>query len=65
MSSDGGAVWNQIDSYYGDGGCFLAHPDSSNILLSAGQGPPTQTNWSFVVSRSTGGGGNWTRHNLS
>ena len=65
MSEDGGSVWTQIDSYYGDGGCCIVHPDNTNLIITGGQGPSTQTNWSFVVSYSTNGGNTWTRCNLS
>lgn len=54
-----------MDSYFDDGGCCIVHPDSSNIILTGGKGPITQTNWSFVVSYSTNGGSSWTRCNLS
>ncbi len=65
MSTDGGAVWEQKDSYYDDGGCCIVHPDSAHIILTGGKGPITQTNWSFVVSRSRNSGATWTRHVLS
>lgn len=61
MSTDGGTVWTQKDSYYGDGGCCIVHPDSANIIITGGQGPSTQTNWSFVVSLSRNTGASWTR----
>jgi photosystem II stability/assembly factor-like uncharacterized protein len=54
-----------MDSYYDDGGCCIVHPDSANLVLTGGKGPITQTNWSFVVSRSRDGGGTWARSNLS
>jgi len=65
VSTDGGTVWIQEDSYYNDGGCCLVHPESSNVILTGGQGPLTQTNLSFVVSYSRNSGGSWTRCNLS
>jgi len=54
-----------MDSYYDDGGCCIVHPDSTDLILTGGKGPITQTNWSFVVSYSRNGGRNWTRCNLS
>ena len=54
-----------MDSYYDDGGCCIVHPDSTDLILTGGKGPITQTNWSFVVSYSRNGGGTWTRCNLS
>ncbi|MBN2466291.1 hypothetical protein JXD38_11775 [candidate division WOR-3 bacterium] len=54
-----------MDSYYDDGGCCIVHPDSTNLILTGGKGPITQTNWSFVVSYSRNNGGTWTRCNLS
>jgi len=52
-----------MDSYYDDGGCCIVHPDSTNLILTGGKGPSTQTNWSFVVSYSRDGGSKWTRCN--
>ncbi|MBM3331600.1 hypothetical protein FJY68_07070 [candidate division WOR-3 bacterium] len=63
MSTDGGTVWTQMDSYYDDGGCCVVHPDSTDLIITGGRGPLTQTNWSFVVSRSRDGGRTWTRTN--
>jgi len=54
-----------MDSYYDDGGCCIVHPDSTDLVLTGGKGPLTQTNWSFVVSYTRNGGGTWTRCNLS
>jgi len=54
-----------MDSYYDDGGCCIVHPDSTDLVLTGGKGPITQTNWSFVVSYSRNGGSTWTRCNLS
>ncbi len=54
-----------MDSYYDDGGCCIVHPDSTDLILTGGKGPITQTNWSFVVSYSKNGGNTWTRCNLS
>ena len=65
MSTDGGTVWTQKDSYYGDGGCIIVHPESANVIITGGQGPSTQTNWSFVVSHTRNSGATWTRCNLS
>jgi photosystem II stability/assembly factor-like uncharacterized protein len=52
-----------MDSYYDDGGCCIVHPDSTNLILTGGKGPLTQTNWSFVVSASRNGGATWSRFN--
>src|SRR5512136_1046595 len=52
-----------MDSYYDDGGCCIVHPDSTDLILTGGRGPLTQTNWSFVVSYSRDGGNKWTRCN--
>ena len=52
-----------MDSYYDDGGCCIVHPDSTDLILTGGRGPLTQTNWSFVISRSRDGGRTWTRTN--
>jgi hypothetical protein len=52
-----------MDSYYDDGGCCIVHPDSTNLILTGGKGPLTQTNWSFVVSYSRDNGTKWTRCN--
>jgi hypothetical protein len=52
-----------MDSYYDDGGCCIVHPDSTDLILTGGKGPLTQTNWSFVVSYSRNGGMTWTRCN--
>ena len=52
-----------MDSYYDDGGCCIVHPDSTDLILTGGRGPLTQTNWSFVISRSRNGGATWTRIN--
>ena len=52
-----------MDSYFDDGGCCIVHPDSTNLILTGGRGPVTQTNWSFVVSYSRDGGKTWTRCN--
>jgi photosystem II stability/assembly factor-like uncharacterized protein len=52
-----------MDSYYDDGGCCIVHPDSTDLILTGGRGPLTQTNWSFVVSYSRDGGKTWTRCN--
>jgi len=52
-----------MDSYYDDGGCCVVHPDSTDLILTGGKGPLTQTNWSFVVSYSRNGGTTWTRCN--
>jgi hypothetical protein len=52
-----------MDSYYDDGGCCIVHPDSTDLILTGGKGPLTQTNWSFVVSYSRDGGSKWTRCN--
>ena len=52
-----------MDSYYDDGGCCIVHPDSTNLILTGGRGPLTQTNWSFVISYSRDGGTKWTRCN--
>ncbi len=58
MSSDGGAVWTQIDSaWYNDGGCLIGHPDSANVIISGGQ----VTSGGFGVSVSRDSGRNWTR----
>jgi photosystem II stability/assembly factor-like uncharacterized protein len=65
VSTDGGTVWTQKDSYYGDGGCCIVHPESANVIITGGQGPSTQTNWSFVISHSRDNGNTWTRCNLS
>lgn len=62
MSTDGGTVWEQKDSYYNDGGCCIVHPDSANVILTGGQG---QTNSPFTVSYSRDGGNSWTRCDLS
>jgi photosystem II stability/assembly factor-like uncharacterized protein len=61
VSTDGGTVWEQKDSYYDDGGSCIVHPDSANLIYTGGKGPLTQTNWSFVVSRSRDNGTTWTR----
>jgi len=52
-----------MDSYYDDGGCCIVHPDSTELILTGGKGPITQTNWSFVVSYSRDNGTKWTRCN--
>jgi hypothetical protein len=52
-----------MDSYYDDGGCCIVHPDSTDLILTGGRGPLTQTNWSFVVSYSRDAGKTWTRCN--
>jgi hypothetical protein len=52
-----------MDSYYDDGGCCIVRPDSTDLILTGGRGPSTQTNWSFVVSYSRDGGTKWTRCN--
>jgi|WetSurMetagenome_2_1015567.scaffolds.fasta_scaffold172930_2 hypothetical protein len=52
-----------MDSYYDDGGCCIVHPESTNLILTGGRGPLSQTNWSFVVSYSRDGGSKWTRCN--
>jgi len=52
-----------MDSYYDDGGCCIVHPDSTDLILTGGRGPLTQTNWSFVISYSRDGGNKWTRCN--
>jgi photosystem II stability/assembly factor-like uncharacterized protein len=54
-----------MDSYYDDGGSCVVHPDSTDLILTGGKGPISQTNWSFVVSYSRDGGSTWTRCNLS
>jgi photosystem II stability/assembly factor-like uncharacterized protein len=54
-----------MDSYYGDGGCCIVHPESANVIITGGQGPLTETNLSFVVSHSHDNGLTWTRCNLS
>ncbi|MEO0074039.1 MAG: T9SS type A sorting domain-containing protein [candidate division WOR-3 bacterium] len=61
MSSDGGAVWTQIDSWFSDGGSCLVHPDSTNIVITGGAGP----SYSFCLSVSRDSGRNWTRFDLS
>lgn len=61
MSSDGGAVWTQIDSvWYNDGGCVLAHPDSANVVMTGGM----TSNGHFGVSVSHDTGRTWTRFTL-
>ena len=62
MSSDGGAVWTQIDSlWYNDGGCVIGHPDSANVVITGGQ----ETDGDVGVSVSRDGGATWTRLSLS
>jgi len=62
VSSDGGAVWTQIDSmWYNDGGCVIGHPDSADVVVSGGQDP----SGNFGVSVSRDAGETWTRVNLS
>jgi len=62
VSSDGGAVWKQIDSmWYNDGGCVVGHPDSANVVVSGGQ----VTSGNFGVSVSRDSGQTWTRYNCS
>jgi photosystem II stability/assembly factor-like uncharacterized protein len=62
VSSDGGAVWTQIDSmWYNDGGCLIGHPDSANVIISGGQ----VTSGNFGVSVSRDSGRNWTRYMCS
>lgn len=61
MSSDGGAVWTQIDSmWYNDGGCVLVHPESANVVITGGQTSPGY----FGVSVSRDSGRTWTRSTL-
>jgi photosystem II stability/assembly factor-like uncharacterized protein len=62
VSSDGGAVWTQIDSmWYNDGGCLIGHPDSANVIISGGQ----VTSGNFGISVSRDSGRNWTRYMCS
>jgi photosystem II stability/assembly factor-like uncharacterized protein len=62
VSSDGGAVWIQIDSlWYNDGGCVIGHPDSANVVISGGQTPAGNAG----VSVSRNAGATWTRTSLS
>jgi len=61
VSSDGGAVWTQIDSmWYNDGGCVLVHPESANVVITGGQTSPGY----FGVSVSRDSGRTWARHTL-
>ncbi len=41
----------------------MVHPDSSNLVLTGGEGP--SPDYPMVVSYSTNSGGSWTRHLLS
>lgn len=61
MSSDGGAVWTQIDSWLGEGGCCIVHPQDDNIIIYGGQGNSATSNWAFGIARSTDGGTGWSR----
>jgi len=62
VSSDGGAVWIQIDSlWYNDGGCVIGHPDSASVVISGGQTPAGNAG----VSVSRNAGATWTRTSLS
>jgi len=61
LSSDGGAVWTQIDSmWYNEGGCVLVHPESANVVITGGQTEPGY----FGVSVSRDSGMTWTRFTL-
>jgi hypothetical protein len=62
MSTDGGSVWNQVDSYLGDGGCLASDPVDTNIFYAGGIGSSTGA---ASVCRSTNGGSAWgTRRDL-
>jgi photosystem II stability/assembly factor-like uncharacterized protein len=61
MSTDGGAVWTQIDSWLGEGGSCIVLPQNDSLILYGGQGNSTSSNWAFGICRSTNGGMSWAR----
>jgi len=63
MSTDGGTVWNIIDSYFLDGGAMATDPGSSNILWSGG----IHSNGSIEVmsvAKTTDYGTSWSRFEI-
>jgi len=56
MSTDGGSVWNQVDSYFSDGGCLAADPVDVNTFYAGGSDPGTGA---ADVCKSTNGGLTW------
>lgn len=63
MSTDGGTVWNIIDSYFLDGGAMATDPGASNILWSGG----IHSNGSIEVmsvAKTTDYGASWSRHEI-
>ncbi len=60
-STDGGSVWEQVDSYY-DSGYDMIH-SHENTFWSCGS-LYESPNYKGVVSHTTDGGSSWTRHEL-
>lgn len=56
MSTDGGSVWNQVDNYFGDGGCLAADSADVNTFYAGGSDPGTGA---AAVCKSTNGGLTW------
>ena len=64
MSTDGGSVWSEIDEYYADGGDLVADPNNHLTYWSGGRYYNGST-YLMSVSKTTNGGYNWQRYNLS
>ncbi|MBN2621302.1 T9SS type A sorting domain-containing protein [candidate division WOR-3 bacterium] len=64
MSTNGGSVWTNIESYYTDGGDFVADPQNNTTFYSCGR-YYNSPNYVMTASKTTNSGSSWTRYFLS
>jgi hypothetical protein len=64
MSTNGGSVWTNIESYYTDGGDFVADPHNNATFYSCGR-YYNSPNYVMTASKTTNSGSSWTRYFLS
>lgn len=63
-TTDGGSVWNQIDSYFDNGYVLTFDPNNQNVLFAAGSFYDG-TNAVMSVCKSSNSGVSWNRTQLS
>ncbi len=63
MSTDGGSVWTEIDSYFTDGGDIAGHPSDPDTWWTGGR-KSISGFYGISVSRTTDGGSSWERYDI-
>ncbi|MEO0010338.1 MAG: T9SS type A sorting domain-containing protein [candidate division WOR-3 bacterium] len=63
MSTDGGSVWTQIESYLGDGAAIALAPHNPDIIFTCGYGYINNA-YRIQTSYTTDGGNTWIRDTI-